>query len=177
MADEILEFADQFPVVEYDPERPEPPQVSLIPLLIELLEIAGYAEGQIHQNVEKEIPDDAYEPSDVKYTESLTFSAYIAEDRDASAHIVGYEDPVIPPLSGDGLDHADYERMRVRHEVADAEITLGLTPYDLLIYDGMPLYAGNSPEPPITTYPLHEGFDSELARDLQEDLEPPSDLS
>lgn len=176
MVSRILEFADQFPVVAYDPDRLEPPQVDLISYLVELFEILGYSEAHIHHAVEREIPEDAFEPADIEFRGSLTYPVYIAEDADASAHLVGYEAPIIPPLSEHGLDHADYERMRVYHEVADAEVTVCLTPFDLLVYEGRPLYAGNPPVPPVTSYPLWEDFDSELANDLQSELGPPPHL-
>lgn len=177
MVDRILEFADQFPVVEYGPNRPEPPQVDLTSYLIELLEIAGYAEAEIHRDVEKEIPDDAYEPTDIDYTGSITFPAYLSEDKDDPAHIVGYGQPVLPPLSEHGLDHADYEKMRVHHEVAGTDKTICLTPFDLLVYEGQPLFAGDPPRQPFTSYPLHEDPDSDDAENLLAELEPPSDLS
>lgn len=177
MSDKIREFADQFPVAEYDPDRCQPPQIGLTSYITELLEIAGYTEPQIHRGVEKKIPDDAYKPTDIEYTDTMTFPVYVAEDSDSSAHMVGYEDTVLPPLSEHGLSQADYEKMRIHHEVADADITVCLTPFDLLLCDGLPLYAGDSPEPPITSYPLHEYFDSDLSEDLQSELEPPSYFS
>lgn len=177
MHDQILEFANQFPIVEYNPDRLEPPQVNLVPYLIELFEIAGYSEAEIQQSVEIEVPDDAYEPTDMDHTGSITFPVYVSEVGEESAYMVGYEQPIIPPLSERGLDHVDYEQMRLHHDVSGADITLCLTPFDLLVYEGRPLFAGDPPEPPITSYPLHENLDRPVAERLFADIEASSDLS
>lgn len=177
MVDELLRFAHQFPVVEYDPNRLEPPQVDLKPYLMELFEISGYDDADVHRGVEKEIPEDAYEPTDLDYRDTIQYPAYISSDGDESAHIVGYESITIHPLSEFDLDHADYERMRLSHEVAGAEITVCLTPYDLLVYEGRPLFAGDPPEHPIVSYPLHKKLDQNYAEELLADLEPPANFS
>jgi hypothetical protein len=176
MVDELLRFADQFPIVEHDPNRPEPPQIDIKPYLLELLEISGYDDAHLHQGVEIETTEDAYEPTDIDYRGTIRYPVYISNNAGESAHIVGYGDMTIPPLADFDLDHASYEKMRLYHEVADAEITICLTPYDLLVYSGRPLFAGESPEPPIVSYPLHEGLDRNNAEELSADLEPPADL-
>lgn len=177
MIDEIIKFSEQFPIVEYDPNRLEPPQVNLMPHLLELFEIVGYNNKNIHENVNKNIPEDAYEPTDIDYLDTIQYPIYISDNVDESAHIVAYESIINPPLSELNLNHADYEQMRVHHEAANADLTICLTPYDLLLYEGQPLFAGQSAEAPITSYPLHEGLKSVNAKSLLDDLESPAHLS
>jgi len=177
MVDGLRRFADRFPIVEYDPNRLEPPQVDLKPHLLELFEILGYDDMHIHRGVEKKIPEDAYEPTDINYNDTIQHPIYISNNVDKSAHIVGFENITIPPLADFDLDHTDYEEMRLYYEVADTDITICLTPFDLLVYEGGPLFAGESPEPPIVSYPLHEDLAQNDAEELLTDLEPPADLS
>lgn len=175
MTDTISSFVEEFPLVPVDAYDPE---VFVDPYLVRLLRIIGYDDSVIHRNVKIDVGDDVYEPTDLGPANSITYSVYVAEDPDSSPHLVGWGDDSIYPLSeGERGGHATYEALREAHETAKPNLTLLLTPYDLLVYDGSGSLFHGAAHAPIEYYSLHESdFDQETEQKLIDELEPPSDL-
>lgn len=178
MSDDLSSLIEEFPKAPLGEIDPSTIQGNLDTTLERILVLAGYNESDIQYGVEVDIKEDAYEPPDLEIESPLRIPIYISSSEDSSPYIVGSGDRsmVKSPFHGNS-DYFLYQSMIVFHETSGAEITLFLTPFDLLVYDGGGSAFHAEASGPIEYYPLHDQeFSVQSGREMIGDLQPPDEL-
>lgn len=179
MPPDLARLIDEFPLAPPGETDPSTIRRDLDQCLQQLLEIVGYPKSVLHHDVALDIPDSIEELTDVEFRSPLHSPLYVAEDQQSSPYLVGkgYRWMAPSPFRGSG-SHGLYEAMRVHHETAEPEMTVFLTPFDLLIYDGTgSLFQADAPNP-MEHYSLHEAEpETDYCREMKEFLRPPERLA
>lgn len=179
MPPNLARLIDEFPLAPPGETDPSTIRRDLDQCLHRLLEILGYQKSVIQRDVSLDIPDSIEQPTDVEFRSPLQIPLYVAEDQQSSPYLVGkgYRWMAPSPFRPSG-SHGLYEAMRVHHQTAEPEVTVFLTPFDLLIYDGTgSLFQPDAPTP-IEYYSLHKaGPETDYSRELKKLLRPPDILA